>query len=258
MAPTTSTAPSPSGDLLSILLGAIAPELAGGQASIASAGLASQLAPLQYGLENQYSTQNYQNQLAQLGLSQQGLGLQQGYLGQQQQQAGAQYGLTTGTPGNVGGGGLYAELANLQYQYPQQVQGAEANAAASGATNTVGFANQLGSLAEQQKYNTGNLYNQLQQAALGYQGQQQGFAYQGGQLGLQGQGLGLQNQLLGSQYGYNTAMSGLQGALTGAQDQSALLGAIGNQAGLIGQTAAPLGLLQGSTFSLPAQPNVSN
>ena len=266
------TAANPASGLVSSLLASVAPQLAAGQAGIASAGLQAQLAPEQFGLESQMAANQYQNQLANLGLSQagiglsrQGLGLQQQLLGTQEGLAGQQYGLALGTPGSTTGGGLYAQLANLAFQYPLQVQQAQASAAGRGAGNTVGAENALSQLAEQYGYNTGNINEALKQAALGYQGQLAGFGYQQGQLGLSGQQLGLQQQqlglqgqLAGQQYGYDTAQLGLSSALSAAQDQSSYLNAIAGQAQTIGQAVSPLGILQGSMFQMPAQPNTGN
>lgn len=243
-------AQNPATSLSQTLLSQIGPELAAGNSAIGSAGLTSQLAPYLAALQQGYSTQQYQNSLGQQALSGQGLALEQGYLGQQQGFAQQQYGLTQGT-GGVGGGGLEAQLANLQYQYPLAQQQQEGQAAASGATNTVGNRNAMGNLAEQQQYNLGNIHNQMGQANLGLEQQLASLGYQGGQLGLQQQSLGLSTQALQQGYAADTAQSGIQNALTGAQDQSAYLGAIGNQADLITQATSPLSVLQGGGFQMP-------
>jgi hypothetical protein len=243
-------AQNPATGLSQTLLSQIQPELAAGQSAIGTAGLETQLAPFLASLQQGYSTQQYQNSLGQQALSGQGLGLEQGYLGQQQGFAQQQAGLTQGT-GGVAGGGLEAQLANLQYQYPLAQQAQEGSAAASGATNTVGNRTALGSLAEQQQYNLGNIHNQMGQANLGLEQQLASLGYQGGQLNLQGKSLGLSTQALQQGYGADTIQSGLQNALTGAQDQTAYLGAEANQAETINQATSPLSVLQGGGFTMP-------
>jgi hypothetical protein len=241
---------NPAASLSQTLLSQIQPDLVAGQSAIGTAGLESSLAPMLAALTQGYSTEQYQNSLGQQALSAQGLGLESGYLGQQQGFAQQQYGLTQGS-GGVGGGGLEAQLANLQYQYPLAQQAQEGQAAASGATNTVGNRNALGNLAEQQTYNLGQIHNQMGQANLGLEQQLASLGYQGGQLGLQQQSLGLSTQALQQGYGADTAQAGIQGALTGAQDNSAYLAAIANQAETINQATSPLSVLQGGSFQMP-------
>lgn len=173
----------------------------------------------QLGLEGTENTQQYGNTMA-------GLGLQQKLLGTQEQVASGTYGLQQGS-GGVGGGGYAAQLANLSYQLPQQIQSQQGASAASGAGQTVGARNALSSINEQYQYNTGNVRNQQAQSALAYQGQQAGFGYQQGQIGLQGteaqqqeanqaQNLALQGQ--SAALGQQSEVSGYQGQQQGYQN----------------------------------------
>lgn len=151
--------------------------------------------------------QQYQNQLAQLGLSGQELTSQQGYLGTEQSQSAQQYQLQQAQVAN--------EQQQLAYQTPLQEQAQQGQAAASGASNTVGNKNAQGLIAENAATQQQSYALQGQENTVAQQQAQAGFTQQGAQLGYQQQSNTLQNQLAGL-----TQTSELQG-YQGQQEQYA-------------------------------------
>ena len=147
------------------------------------------------GQEEQTSAQGYQEQMA-------ALGLQQG---------------------------------NLNYQLPLAQQASAGQAAASGASNTVGQRNAQGTLEQQYQYNSGMLQNQGQQDTTQQLAAQQGYQQQGaqnaltqssdyiqqqlGQLGQQSEEVGYQGQQ--GQYANQIAQLGLQSQQQGINVQQA-------------------------------------
>lgn len=187
----------------------------------AGTGLQEQNVAQQYGIGTQQSalsqlenTQQYQNTAGTLGLEQALLGTQSGLAGQEQGLAQQAFGIQQG---------------QLNYNLPLQEQAAAGQAAASGASNTVGAKNAQNTLQEQYGVSTGLLQNQAQQSALQYQGQQAGFAEQAGEYGIQG---------TAAQQSYQNTAQNLaltqQGATLSEQNQLAQLA----------QTAAGQGISQ--------------
>lgn len=206
-------------------------------------GLANQLFGQQQGYIGQqqgFAGQEYQNTLV-------GLGLQGTLLGQQEQLAGQGYALTGAELAQQGGylgqqesiaGGQYAatqanlanEGAQLNYQFPIAQQQQQGQAASQGAGATVGNRQALASLGQNYSSNLQSLGLQGEQAALGYQGQEAGFANQAAQLGFQGQEAALS-------YAGQQAQFGEQGGQLGLSGQEAALGLTEQNAGFANQLA---------------------
>jgi hypothetical protein len=201
-----------------------------------------------------YSQALLGNQMAGNTVSQQMLGSQIQTAAGQQGVEQQQYGLQQGT-GGVGGGGYAAQLANLQYQYPLQQQAQESQAAAQGSVNTVGQKEAMGTLAEQQQFNVGNLQNQQQQAALGQQSEQIGYGGQQAQFAGQGQQLALAAQALGinSQQLQNQLAQGLAGlGMSDVNQQNQLVNTATQALAGQGQSLGSILSLAGVTGGLPA------
>lgn len=144
--------------------------------------------------------QQYQNQLASLGLTQQATASQQGYLGTEESQSAQGYQLQQAQVAN--------EQQQLAYQTPLQIQAQQGQAAAAGASNTVGNKNAQGLITEnaatqQQAYALQGQQNTVaqQQAQAGFQqqGAQLGFTQQQNALAQQAAGLTQQGELQGYQ-----------------------------------------------------------
>jgi hypothetical protein len=212
--------------------------------SLANAGLSEQSIGLQQQLTGQQIGTAQQQQAAeqgvyglqqsQLALDPQSIALQQALLGTQEQVAGGQEALTQGL-GGIGGGGYAAQLANLQQQLPLAQQQQAGQAAASGASSSVGNREAAGQITEQNQFNVGNVQSQAAQAALGYQGQQAQFAEQRGQLGLQNTSDYLQSQI--NKLQQSSEVAGYQGQQEQYQNTLAQLGNASAQAGIPAQQA---------------------
>lgn len=242
--------------LSQILFSQIAPQVGLENLATNAAQGQAALIPSQTQAQLGLATAEYQNQLANLGLSQQGLAGQQQYLGTQEAIAPQQYALTQQ--------GLQEQLAQLAYNYPLQVQAQNASAAASGAVNTVGNQTALQSLAKYSGpggWNQQDIQRAMTQAGLSNQLQNAGFALQNLQTGLPGQNslaqqsLGLQQQLAGQQYGYGQQSTQLQGLMDYLGAQQNVYGQQANTVGQILQNQAPLGLLSSAVSGSSNQGN---
>ena len=149
------------------------------------------------------------------------------YITQEEQLAAQQYGVTQQ--------GLGLQQKNLNYQLPLAEQAAAGQAAAQGATNTVGARQAQGTLKEQYGYQTGMLTNQGKQAALSEQGTQQGLQQQGAQNALTQQSDFIQQQL--GQLGQQSQAIGYGGQQAQYANQLAQLGVQSQQQGLSAQQA---------------------
>lgn len=196
----------------------------------------------------------YQNQLQQLGLTQSGIGYQQQYLGTQQSQSDQGFALQgqslasqqgyLGTESQQSAQGnvlAQAQIANQQqelaYQTPLALQAQSGQAAASGASNTVGNKNALGTIQEQANTQGTQLGLESQQANLAQAQAQAGFTQQGTQLGLQQQENTLSQQEAdagfteqGQQLGIQAQQNSLATQLAGLGQQSEVAGYHGQQA----------------------------
>jgi hypothetical protein len=232
-------------DLSNLLFSQIAPTVGLENQAVNLAQAQAGIIPEETALQTGYLGQQYQNQLAQQQLSQQGLVGQQQYLATQEGVYPQQFALEQA--------GLQQQLAELAANYAPGLQQIQGQAAAAGAANTVGARTAQQQYELQANPETGyaaqDIQRALQQAGLSNQLQNANFALQNLQTGLPGsnslaqQSLALQTQGLGEQYGYNLQNAQLQGAFSGLGAQQ---GVLGQQAGIIGQilqNQAPLGLL---------------
>jgi len=212
--------------------------------ALANAGLSQQDISLQEALTGQQSAtaaaqqgfeqQTYGLQQQQLALDPQSIALQNALLGTQENVAAGTQQLAQGA-GGVGGGGFAAQLANLAYELPQQFQQQAGAAGAAGATNTVGNKQAQQNIGEQFSYNVGNVEDQAKQSALAYQGQMAGYQEQAGQ-----NKLSLQNDYLQSQINainQQSEQAGYQGQQEQYQNALAQLGVSSAQTGVSAQQA---------------------
>lgn len=184
-------------------------------------GLQEQNLSQQFGITTGQSALSGLENTEQLANTQGTLGLEQSLLGSQEQTAAGIQGLTQNQ--------LATQQGQLNYQLPLAQQAQAGQAAAAGATNTVGNTNARNTLNEQYQVNTAGIANQSQQSALNYQGQQAGFQEQAGEYGIQG---------TAAQQQYGNTAAGLQLSQQGASEQYQ------NQYAQLQQTAASLGISQ--------------
>jgi hypothetical protein len=149
------------------------------------------------------------------------------YIGQQEQTSAQQY------QEQMGAFGL--QQGNLDYQLPVAQQTASGQAAAAGASNTVGAQRTQQGLQQQYGYNTGMLQNQEKQAGTQQFAAQQGYQEQAGQNALTQQSDYIQQQL--GQLGQQSQAVGYQGQESQYQNQIDQLGISAKEQGLSAQQA---------------------
>jgi hypothetical protein len=203
------------------------------QQGLVNQDLSSQLG--QYGLQQTGLQQQQAYQAGQYGLQQQGFGLQQQNIDYLKQLYPQEYAIQQQQFG-LSEQGLTDQLKQAQYQYGQNVHGAQSDATARGSINTAGFGGAQGTLAnlkEQEQYTERGIGRQQQglglseqQAKLAYGQQQFGLGQQQSQLGLSEQGAALTNTY--QQQQMQNTLKGLgmseQQARTRAQQAIAQLG----------------------------------
>lgn len=231
---------------------------------IAGAGLQSAEALQQAGLAGPGLAVGEQNLATNTGydisnalLNEQGIGLQSQGLGQQSATQAQQQQIETGQYG-LNQQGIQQQLKELEYQFPLQQQQQEGQAAASGASNSVGNRE---TLAQNQAFNGAggfneqSLYRQQQLAALGQQSEVAGFqgteaqnANSQQQLQLAAKQAGIPVQQAVSQLGYGLQQLGINADPTQLIGQAANAQgtAAGDYGAVLSQAGATTGL--GSNF----------
>ena len=233
--------------------GAAAPGIAGAglqsAEALAQAGTAG--AGLGVGEANLEANTGYD--IANALLSEQGIGLQGQALGQQAGIQAGQQGIEQGQYG-LSQQGIAQQLSQLETQFPLEQQGQEGQAAASGASNSVGNRQALaqnaafngpGGFQEQSLYRQSQLAALGQQSEqLGYQGQQQQNTNAQQQLALAAKQAGIPVQQATSQLGYGLQQLGINADPTALIGQAATAQgtAAGDYGAVLSQAGATTGL----------------
>jgi hypothetical protein len=246
---------NPQSQIGGMVAGAAAPGIA--QAGLQSAtaleqaglaGPAMQLGAAQLESSTGYDIANALLNYEGIGLQSQGLAQQAGFAGQQQQLEEQQFATSQSA--------VPEQLAEAKQQYGTAVLGQEGQAAASGATSTVGNRVAQQNLTQNYGWQQADIYrNQAlaqlgqQSEQVGYQGTQAQFGNQQRQLQLAAQGAGIPVQQAESQLQYGLGALGIQGS---ADVQSALSQAASAQGQQASDWNAVLSLVGATTGLGPA------
>jgi hypothetical protein len=230
-APTPNNPPNtPSQNIATDINAILAPTQAGAQAQAGQIGLQENLSGANVADQTQVLGTQLNQSLAGLGIQQGGLDISGQALQDQLAQLQANYGFQQQQQG-LQGQSLEQQLQQAQFTYGQNVQGAQQNAGARGASETIGYGQQLGNLAKQYGFDTESIQRSQQQlditkqqSASQEQFSEKGIAQGQKRLDLQYKQLGLSRDEVNSRYQNAINQLGLQNALTVSQLEQQLAG----------------------------------